>query len=123
MKPHFKTPLDVRVLRDGYYILIDALVFQSELMGRVEVPAGFHTDFATVPRIPFIFDLFGGRGDKAAALHDHLYRHEGEPRKFADYVFLEAMLADGQAPWRSYAMYAALRVFGGLYYRRPRGPR
>lgn len=82
----------------------------------VEVPDGFETDFASVPRLPFVFLAAGDTAQRAAVLHDYLYS-TGEHRAFADSVFLAAMKAEQIPAWRRYLMWAGVRVFGGAYYR------
>jgi hypothetical protein len=78
----------------------------------IEVPAGFITDFATVPRVPVAYLLFDGYGDRAAVIHDFLYRTGTFSRTICDRVFYEALLSDGVSRWRASMMYAAVRVFG-----------
>lgn len=99
------------------------LLFDSTVLGEViEVPAGFVTDFASVPRLPFAYLLTGGTADAAATIHDAFYRRiqgfRGVSRFEADMVFLEAMVASGVAYWRRQLMYAAVRWFGFWAWRR-----
>lgn len=82
----FLTPLRVEQVTESVtarpcWRLLESLVYYSNSRGYVIVPKGFVTDFATVPRLPFIFLLFGGRGDKQAVLHDYLYTapHRTQP--------------------------------------------
>lgn len=93
------------------------LLFDSAVLDEaIEVPAGFVTDFASVPRIPFAYWLAGGIGDAAAVLHDFLYRRgdlfPDVTRQGADRVFLEALAASGVAQWRRELMYLAVRIWG-----------
>ena len=44
------------------------------LKDTITVPTGFFTDFASVPRMPFVFLLFGDVAHEAAVIHDYLYR-------------------------------------------------
>ena len=54
---------------------------------------------------------------EAAALHDYLYRTGELGRAMADRVFYEAAGASGVVWWRRALIYAAVRVFGGAFYR------
>lgn len=96
------------------------------------VPAGFRTDFASVPR--FLHPIFPPMGlcSRAAVIHDFLYRSKnlhrsafGETeeeckqivRKYADELFLEVLKEDGVRWWRRWCMYFAVRMFGGRAFR------
>ncbi len=81
------------------------------------VPRGFRTDFASVPRLPVVYWLFGGVGVRAATLHDWLYSTQWKTRKEADQLFYEGLRAlDGVSAWKAKCMWAAVRVFGGLFW-------
>jgi len=98
-------------------ILLSPLVFESVLLGlQVHVPTGFVTDFASVPRAPLTYWLFGGVGDEAAVIHDFAYEKGLVPRDAADDLYLEALEACGVAKWRRLAMWAAVRAFGSSRY-------
>ncbi len=137
---------------------------------KITVPAGFITDFASIPQIVIVIMsilcvlaghffallwllLLGcaiiiiitmlpnwGRYGKAAVLHDFLYQrffwmiqqpeysyffiHFAEaidnPRKFADSIFYEAMIAGKTKPWKAKLMYQNVRLFGWLAWSRKR---
>ncbi len=91
---------------------------------KITVPAGFKTDFASIPNILFRFLFWWlpwwAKFNKAPVLHDYLYQKKeimGKPitRKRADDVFLEAMLVE----WRHHKSrcvlarleYLAVRIF------------
>lgn len=89
----------------------------------ITVPAGFETDFAS---IPFgVRNLFPPLGlwARPAILHDYLYatggkgpgvsRWEPYTRKEADDIFREAMKVVGVPAWRRAIMYRAVRLGGG----------
>lgn len=92
----------------------------------VEVPVGFITDFASIPRILWNILPPWGKYGKAAVIHDYMYtehKHsvydaEGVEsfvqieRKQADGIFLQAMEVLGVNKITRYAMYYAVRVFG-----------
>jgi hypothetical protein len=114
----FLTALEVEHLPDGTKRLKAPLVYRSEALGRVlEVPEGFLTDFASVPRLPFAYWLAGGIGDEAAVVHDFLYRMGMVPRDLADKVYREALRASKVSGWRRGLMWAGVRLFGRPAYR------
>jgi hypothetical protein len=83
------------------------------------VPAGYETDFASIP--PFAKLLFPQFGDwaEAAVIHDWLY-DVAEPGKKAeaDQTFDEAMKYGGTSAVRRLFMYWAVRLGGGGAYSR-----
>jgi len=97
--------------------LVEPLVYFSALLGLlVTVPAGFVTDYASVPRAPLTYWLFGGIGDEAAVVHDFLYEKGLVPRDMADKVYGEALAACGVPAWRRGPMVLAVRLFGAGRY-------
>lgn len=117
MSGRFLSELTVKRLVDGRWCLTTPLVYESIKAARtIEVPAGFVSDFASVPRLPFAYLLFAGVADEAAVVHDFLYSEGVMPRKLADEVFAEAMRACGTARWRSGLMWFGVRLFGGPRY-------
>ena len=81
--------------------------------GKVTVPAGTTTDFASIPRIFWpIFPPDGRRYMRAAIVHDYLYRTGKVPRALADQMFLMLMTQDGVPWWKRNLMYWAVRIFG-----------
>ncbi|MBF0147284.1 MAG: DUF1353 domain-containing protein [Magnetococcales bacterium] len=84
----------------------------------IRIPAGFVTDFASVPRLPGIYLFSGGVGHQAATLHDWLYRNVQirKNRAWADRVFLAALHADGVSWVRSIFMWLGVRIFGWLFW-------
>lgn len=98
-------------------VLLAPLVYYSALLADlVIVPPGFVTDYASVPRAPLTYWLFGGVGDEAAVIHDHLYEKGIVPRELADAVYGEALAACGVPAWRRGPMWAAVRLFGSRRY-------
>jgi len=98
-------------------VLLAPLAYYSALLADVVlVPAGFVTDYASVPRAPLTYWLFGGVGDEAAVVHDYLYETGAVPREKADAVYGEALAAGGVPAWRRGPMVLAVRVFGAGRY-------
>ena len=101
----------------GGWVLIDPLSYYSPMLKEtITVPMGFLTDFASVPRMPFVFLLFGDVAHEAAVIHDYLYNAHWLSRREADGVLLEALEAAGVSWWRRWPMWAAVRVFGGAFF-------
>ena len=91
----FLTELDVRLKpgRDDVWELLSPLIYESDLVGRIEVPTEFNTDFASVPRVPIVYWFWGGRQHREAVLHDYVCRKDSVPivsYSVANLVFLEA---------------------------------
>ena len=96
----FLTELDARLKDDDrIWILGSPLIYESDILGRIEVPAGFNTDFASVPRLPIVYMLYGDRAHRESVVHDWLYRIDSIPPATYDQandVFLEAMECRGK---------------------------
>ena len=111
-----------RVAGSRDWVLTSELAFSSAVLDRlIIVPIGFVTDFASVPRLPFAYLLFGGVADEAAVVHDFLYSTGACSRKLADDVFAEASKACGVAAWRRGPMWLGVRLFGGRRYASVKG--
>jgi hypothetical protein len=102
---------------DGKWRLGKPLSYSSEVARRViTVPAGFETDLASVPRLPLVYWLCGGRANKPAVVHDFLYTKGIVPREMADAVFLEAMRTVGVPIIYRRLMWAGVRLGGASHY-------
>ena len=101
---------------DSVYYLDRTLVYKSDLLGCIiEVPEGFETDLASVPRIPIAYEAFGGRAHREAVIHDYLYRKDSRPVvsfSQANRVFLEAMKVRGKSFCVRWGMYLGVCVGG-----------
>lgn len=117
--PKFLTTLRVEWGEDEKNArLLAPFGYYSAILGQeVWVEEGFETDFASVPRLPFIFLVLGNLGKRAAVIHDKLYRESGVSRAKADAVFSEALQASGMGAMRRGAMWTGLRIGGWRYYR------
>lgn len=111
MKAHFETEVQAMLLPSGAWRILEPLVYLSALIGRVEVPAGFETDFASVPRLPLAYLLTGNTAHAAAVVHDWLCVNPGElATATIDRVFREACEASGVPWWRRWLMFGAVRA-------------
>jgi hypothetical protein len=140
MKSGFQTSLDVRLKdgSDGIWIVDSPLKYWSEFLNCLIVvppwfetkepdpegePSFFETDFASVPRVPFAYSLWGDRAHREAVLHDYLYRFDSVPvvtYSQANDVFLEAMKSTGKPWYISYPMYAGVVALGWTAYHKKR---
>ncbi|EAP2902404.1 DUF1353 domain-containing protein [Salmonella enterica subsp. enterica serovar Chester] len=78
----------------------------------IEVPAGFITDLATIPRIFWSLMPPDGRYAKAAIIHDYLYDNALRTKYEADRIFLDGMTVLGVPRWKRTIIYWAVRLFG-----------
>lgn len=102
---------------DGNWILVADLIYQSDRAARtITVPAGFQTDLASVPRLPFVYLLCGDCAREAAVIHDHLYTTHEVDRATADAVLLEASAVTGVRWWRRWLMWAGVRLGGASHW-------
>ena len=102
-------------------------VYLTEVLGEpetIEVPAGYRTDLASVPRLPGIYWRVGNRAVLPSIVHDYLFEHDPHNwgRKVADRIFLEAMTDEKDPPWPTtrWAMYMGVRLGGWRAWRRYR---
>ena len=128
----FTTPLQVRHHDDNTWTLVAPFSYDVGCEGSgetISVPAGFRTDFASVPRALWWLYNPTGRWGKAAVIHDWLYHNAGLPivvgrnvyrqprsviytRREADRIFLEGMRVL-RVRWSARrTMYTAVRLGG-----------
>ncbi len=118
--PRFDDPLVLTYI-DGHNWRVDgAFDYHSDVRPGwvINVPDGFITDFASVPRA--LWGLYSPTGTygKAAVVHDYLYRTYGLATKAeADAVFLEAMEYLGTGWWTRHTLYQAVHWFGRQSYK------
>jgi hypothetical protein len=90
----FEGEFITKILDDKWAMLKEPVIFKSSLFGDTfESKAGFITDFASVPRVPILYMLLGGRGKRAAANHDDGYVRQEESKRRVDFRFFEGLLA------------------------------
>ena len=78
----------------------------------VNVPIGFHTDFASIPRPLWVIFPRWGKYGNGAVIHDWLYWDQPRSQEEADDILLEAMGILEVSPWQKYPIYWAVWVFG-----------
>lgn len=126
LKSGFITSLSIQLKYSSgehIWVLQKPLVYHSEYLGvDIEVPKMFETDLASVPRLPLIYLLWGGKAHSEAVLHDYLFRKDCVPNVsflVANKIFLEAMKSRGKPLRVRYPMYSGV-VIGSYqsYHRR-----
>ncbi len=78
----------------------------------INVPIGFVTDFASVPRPLWWFAPKWGRYGNAAVIHDFCYWDQSYDRRKSDDVFKEGMQVLKVGRIRTWLLYYAVRYFG-----------
>lgn len=107
---------------DTTWDLVEPLIYQSDLLkalglvedGIITIKPFVH-DLASVPRLPFIYELWGGRAHYESVPHDWAYRIDCPvPMTYsvANRLFLECMGARHKTKKVRYPMYAGV-VLGG----------
>ncbi len=117
----FTTPLVVSPLRDGRtWIIKEQFTYhvgEHPSEETLTVPVGFHTDFASVPKIFWALIYPYGKQGKAAVIHDYCYAIGYESRKRSDDIFREALEVLEVKPWKRFLMYWAVRIFAGVAWK------
>ena len=86
----------------------------------VEVPKGFITDFASVPRPFWIIFPQDGPYTQASVLHDYLYFKPMYTRYKTDYIFYEAMGVLGVPQWTRSIMHTSVRMVAWICWNKRR---
>lgn len=112
---------------DGFpFELLEPLVYLSKeivppgKVGKITVPAGFKTDYASIPKLLWNILPPVGRYDRAAVIHDYLYQNNGVTRLQADNVLLEAMRVLNVPAWQRGMIYSGVRIGGWVTWNRYR---
>lgn len=79
---------------------------------RIDVPAGFETDFASIPRALWWLLPPDGAYTQAAVLHDWLCKERKYTRLRTSSIFHEAMQVLGVGRFTARAMFLAVQWFG-----------
>jgi hypothetical protein len=94
-----------------------ATLLEPITWGDITVPAGFVTDFASVPRALWILIPPQGRHSFAAVVHDWLYQSQQLTRREADRLFRLSLRATGSGNCKAWAMYLGVRLGGWVAWR------
>ena len=95
--------------------LLDHLDYQGN-RDTFSVPAGFVTNFASVPQLFWSLISPWGRQMKPAIMHDYFYRTGVVSRLDADRLFYRMMRELDVSWWKRQAIYRAVRLFGARHY-------
>ncbi|CAB4211827.1 Campylobacter phage CGC-2007, Cje0229 [uncultured Caudovirales phage] len=109
----FKTRLVIAMLpesEDQSWILLEDLVYQSDLFGEIKVPVGFVTNFVS-------FEALKNIGQRPAVVHDYCYYSGRLSREDADDMLCEALRTVGVNGLLAESMHIACRLFGTTHYR------
>jgi len=98
--------------------LVDDLNYQSDLLPEIiTVPAGFETDFASIPKCLWWYIAPSSPQIRdAAVIHDFLYSTQLVPRLCADTILREAMKSLGASILQRTLVYTAVRIGGASHY-------
>lgn len=114
----FLTEIDLRndKVDESNWIVLSELRYQSRRENDVViiVPQGFVSDLSSVPRLPLVYALFGGRGNGPAIVHDWCYRTGCREKGAADLLFLDGMKDIGLSWWIRDLMYMGVK-YGGYW--------
>jgi hypothetical protein len=87
------------------------------------IPAGYITDFASVPRIFRGIVQPGGNHNLATLIHDWLYDTQLGTRKQADEEMLHWLMKAGCSKAKAYTMYLAVRIGGRSWWKKDSKPK
>ena len=119
----FTSPLLVEFTGGERWYLIEGFEYHVGCYPSKEiivVPAGFDTDFASIPRVFWPILPPTGLYGKSAVVHDYTYRHAPYSRKKCDEIFLEGLEVLKVSRWKCFLIYWAVRLFGWYAWRRRR---
>lgn len=117
----FLSELSVTPVSAHHWQLNKFLVCKTAF-GRINVPKGFVTDGASVPRVLWaLYPPMDGDYDAAAVLHDFIYQTgHGLTRAEADSLLLDGMRATNTARRKRCCIYLGVRLGGWVTWRRYR---
>ena len=125
MPSSFMTPLVVEYVDrkwDKIYLSFKYRVGSlTDPVDTIEVPVGFHTDYATIPFFMRSYFSPRDRWAKAAVVHDFLYsKGSGRDysRKDCDDIFFEGMEVLNVPSWKKWGAYFAVRLFGWYFWKK-----
>lgn len=98
------------------YFLMEPTVWKpnpgSQALPTVQVPRGFVTDFASIPRVFWSLLRPDGEYAHAAVIHDYLYWAQTTSKEVADAIFKLAMEDLHVAPATVATLYNAVKLLG-----------
>ena len=119
----FTTELNVSPFSDGIrWELLDEFSYDVGSLGSgdtITVPAGFITDFASIPKIAW--SIIGGpwgKYGKAAVIHDYLFATQQRSWRETNQIFLEGMQVLGVSWLKRTIMYSVVTTFSWVSWLR-----
>lgn len=112
----FCSATDVQFIDGHYWVLTQDLCYDDKDLGRIIVPKGFQTDFASIPRIFWNILPPTGKWGPAAVVHDYGYQTQTLRRDQVDSLLLHGMEDLGVGWFARHLIYRAVRLFGGSYW-------
>jgi len=112
----FSTPLRLEGLSepDEWAVLAPVVWLEGQL--RIEVPAGFVTDLASIPReLRGMFDV-NGPARRPGVLHDFLYCARHISRLEADELLYRALVAEGMSEFTAKFYFFGVRAGGQVHW-------
>lgn len=111
-------PLFITRFREPIYVLLKPISWKptganTATYSSVEVPAGFVTDFASIPRVFWSLLRPDAEYTYPAIIHDYLYWMQERPREVADNIFRLAMEDFKIETITATAIFKAIRAGGG----------
>ena len=106
---------------NGKWQLLEEVVYTVGYKGSadiIQVPQGFETDWASIPRLlrTIIWNPFDTKFIAARLIHDYLYISQIRNKETADDIFLETLLMSWVGKWKSIVMYQRVKWFGKWEY-------
>jgi len=122
----FTTPLRTELVGKYQFKLIEPFEYHigeypaPTPLHIIKVPAGYITDFASIPRVfwPIVSPV--DEYAKAAVIHDWLHVRGYFSRTTTDDIFNEAMKVLNVPDWKRRIVYNAVKYFSGYAWRRNR---
>ncbi|QTH80455.1 hypothetical protein PA10_00257 [Pseudomonas phage pPa_SNUABM_DT01] len=117
---------DTRQIGKRQYMMLEEFSFDDEVFGKITVPKGFVTNYASLDALRNIvlfpvYALLADYGDMSATIHDYLYSKgsritvNGElvrpTKEQADEIFYRALRSEGIARWRAGMFFYGVHLF------------
>lgn len=119
----FTKPLKVELIDGHFWRLIEEFEYYTTINNKmhiIRVPAGYITDFASIPRCFHSFLSYKDVFNKASVVHDYLCDTDGDYSKFSkeqvDKIYLEAQSVLGINPIKARIFYTVVTWFGTIDY-------
>ena len=110
----FKPRLIDREIQRKQIVLESTTLWRDCEDSTITVPTGFISDLASIPWfVGFILAKLG-KHQRAAVLHDWLYRNRIKLKGYCDKQFNDAMKFDGVVKWRRLAIIGGLKIGGRI---------